>query len=600
MTDIIKTQQGLARKAQFDQVHQFSDLYFLLCKKEWIGEALQHVLSNDGATTAGIDGMSWRHFNDVNKSDFENGRFREQFIHNLQAELKSHTFKPMPVRRVEIPKPGTDKKRPLGIMTIKDRVVQTLLKMVLEPIWESDFLYFSNGFRPTRCTMDCIAPLYTLFNAQQRYRWVIEGDLKACFDTIPQTKLLAEVTRRIGDNHIVKLIAAFLKSGVMLNKQLLPSESGVSQGGPLSPLLANLYLHKLDKWYATKHGMPEYQSIAYQHWLKERKRGQAKAATQMFRYADDWIVLVRGTQAQAHALKAEIKQFLAEEEEMGLSLNEEKTKITHVQDGFDFLGYHIFRGDQAKDRRKVGVFVQPAKKNLKRVCLKIKQMTNSKTLKDDYLNKLKALNAVVRGWANYYRAVNPFSTFEKLDQYVWRRLTKWLIKKYRLSSKQVWHKFKHKRKGVKGDIHEFAALDENNHWVWRLRATQIKIRRYWPSFKRNWPNPYLEKVSKPHFELPTLPKMWNGTTQAPEYDANRREVLRRAGGQCERCGQKLPLTVHHQHRVKRGKRKLREADHRPEMMEALCRKCQGQEHRAETIYYRKLQEKEKLEQTGQG
>lgn len=175
MTDVIKTQQSLARKAEAEPEHRFEDLYFLLCKQEWIEAALQHVLSNDGAVTPGVDGLSWRHFHDVQKSDFDNERFREQFITQLQAELKGHSFRPLPVRRVDIPKPGTDKKRPLGIPTIKDRVVQTLLKMVLEPIWEADFLWFSNGFRPTRCTMDCIQPLYSLFNTAAHYTWVIEG-----------------------------------------------------------------------------------------------------------------------------------------------------------------------------------------------------------------------------------------------------------------------------------------------------------------------------------------------------------------------------------------------------------------------------------------
>jgi RNA-directed DNA polymerase len=586
MTDIIKAQQGLARKAQTNQEHQFEHLYFLMCKREWIGEALQKVLTNAGAYTPGIDGISFKDFNDLEKSDLENDKFQEQFILELQAELKSQRFKPLPVRRVEIPKPGTDKKRPLGIMTIKDRVVQTLLKMVLEPIWEADFMYFSNGFRPTRCTMDCIEPLYSLFNKHQRYRWVIEGDLKACFDTIPQDKLLLEVSRRIADNNIMRLIAAFLKSGVMHHNRLLPSEEGVSQGGPLSPLLANIYLHKFDQWYATHHGMPKLHSREYWTWLKERKPGKAKAATQMFRYCDDWIVLVRGTRAHAQTLKEEFKQFL--KEEMGLELNEEKTRITHVRDGFDFLGYHIRRGDKSKDRLRVGVFVKPAKKNLKRVCLKIKQMTDNKTFHDDYLSKLKALNAVVRGWANYYRAVNPYATFEKLENYTWLRLTKWLKKKYRLSWKQVRDRFKYHQAGPKGGMLEYAAQDENGKWIWRYRATQTRIVRYFPYFKRNWPNPYLEKVKSEYFELPTLKTKWNGYREAPIYTANRREVLRRATGQCERCGQRIKLTVHHKHRVNRGRRSLRNADHRPEMMEAICFKCQGQEHRAENIYYSKL------------
>jgi RNA-directed DNA polymerase len=231
MSDIIKTQQGFARKAETDRTHRFEDLYHVICKREWIEEALQHVLDNDGAGTAGVDGMSWKAFNDVDKSDFENAKFRAQFIAALQTELKSGTFTPMPVRRVEIPKPGTDKKRPLGIPTLKDRTVQTLLKMLMEPIWEADFYYFSNGFRPGRCTMDCVQPLYTLFNTSTHYRWVIEGDIKACFDRIPHDRLVSEVARRIADAKILKLIRSFLKSGIMNQGKFAPSEEGTPQGG---------------------------------------------------------------------------------------------------------------------------------------------------------------------------------------------------------------------------------------------------------------------------------------------------------------------------------------------------------------------------------
>jgi len=173
MSDIIKTQQGFARKAETNRTHRFEDLYHLLCKSEWIEEALQHVLDNDGAGTAGVDGMSWKAFHDVDKSDFENEKFRQRFIESLQEELRKHTFKPMPVRRVEIPKPGTNKKRPLGIPTLKDRVVQTMLKMLMEPIWEADFFYFSNGCA-ARTMYDGLYS--TLVHALQYHHQIPMGD----------------------------------------------------------------------------------------------------------------------------------------------------------------------------------------------------------------------------------------------------------------------------------------------------------------------------------------------------------------------------------------------------------------------------------------
>jgi RNA-directed DNA polymerase len=225
----------------------------------------------------------------------------EQFIDTLQAELKARTFRPEPVRRVEIPKPGTHKTRKLGIPTIKDRVVQTLLKMVLEPIWEADFLYFSNGFRPRRCTMDGIQPLYTLFNRHMQYTWVIEGDIRACFDTIPHQRLLVEVARRVADRRVLALIQRFLKSGVMVGLELVPSEEGTPQGGIVSPLLANIYLHRFDAWFVEQYTCPP--GTSKEAWRRERVKGGTKAAAQMFRYADDWIILVRGTKSQARDRK---------------------------------------------------------------------------------------------------------------------------------------------------------------------------------------------------------------------------------------------------------------------------------------------------------
>ncbi len=586
MSDIIKAQQGLARKAETERTHHFEDLYHLLCKREWIEEALQHVLDNDGAGTAGMDGMSWKDFNDVNKKDFENEKFRQQFIETLQEELKQHTFKPMPVRRVEIPKPGTNKTRPLGIPTIKDRTVQTLLKMLMEP--KADFYYFSNGFRPGRCTMDCVQPLYTLFNTTTRYRWVIEGDIRACFDRIPHNKLVAEVARRIADPHILKLIRSFLKSGIMDHGKLAPSEEGTPQGGSVSPLLANIYLHRFDQWYSDHYGMPDVQTEAAKRsaWQRATRKGKNKAGTQMFRYADDWIIAVRGTQAQAQAIKEECKHFL--QEELGLELSEEKTVITHIIDGFDFLGYYIVRCNRPTNGNIIGVFMQPTGKGLKRTKQKIKEMTDKKTLNDDYLHKLEAINSLVRGWASYYRAVNPSRTFDKLDRYVWIRLRRWLQKKYHLSSLQVRKHYMRHRSGPEGGYAEFATQDAEGRWVWRARAMRTKLIHYRPSWKRHWPNPYLEKRKAEHYVLPTFKNIWHGNSEAPIYATNRREALKRAKGCCERCGKATKLFTHHKNRVKTGKRKLNQADNRPEMLEAICFACHVKEHKAERIHQNKV------------
>jgi RNA-directed DNA polymerase len=159
--------------------------------------------------------------------------------------------------------------------------------------------------------------------------------------------------------------------------------------------------------------------------------------------------------------------------------------------------------------------------------------------------------------------------FQELDRYVWLRLRKWLEKK--------------RQTGPKGGTVEFAAQDVDEKWVWRYRAVQTRLIYHRPSFKRNWPNPYLDKVKSEQYILPPLKVLWGGYTEAPTYEVNRREVLKRAGGVCERCGTATKLTVHHKHRVKRGKRSLAQADHRPEMLIALCGPCHAMEHKAENI-----------------
>jgi len=389
---------------------------------------------------------------------------------------------------------------------------------------------------------------------------------------------LAAMERRLADRQMLTLIRRFLKSGVMIEGRLVPTEEGSPQGGIVSPLLANVYLHQFDAWFVEQYACAKTGITA---WRRERVKGGPKAAAYLLRYADDWIILVRGTKAQAQDIKARCKAFL--QDDLGLELSEEKTTITHVTEGFDFLGFHIFRNATPRDGRRVGTFVRPADKCLKRAKWKVKEMTSRKTLRDDEVLKLKALNAVVRGWANYYRAVNAYKTFEELDRHVWVRLQKWLQGKYRLSPRQVDKRHMRRRAGPRGGELNFAAHDASTgKWVWRFLATDTKLVHYRPSFKQHWPNPFLETVKVEPYVLPTLKTMWTGNTEAPLYEATRRVVLERARGVCERCGRSVKLTVHHIHRVGRSTRD--KADNRPEMLQALCLACQAQEHRAENIH----------------
>jgi RNA-directed DNA polymerase len=172
--DVRKTQTSFARKAKAEPEHKFQDLWHLLTRNDWIRSALTKTLANDGSKTPGIDG--------VNKSSLKDEEKQAKFIESLKTELRNGSYRPTPVKRTWIPKPGKTEKRPLGIPTIKDRVVQEMLRMMMEPIWESDFLNCSNGFRPGRRTMDCIYVMYSRIHSRNKFYWVIEGDIRKCFD----------------------------------------------------------------------------------------------------------------------------------------------------------------------------------------------------------------------------------------------------------------------------------------------------------------------------------------------------------------------------------------------------------------------------------
>src|SRR4030042_2260527 len=244
--DIRETQKSFARKAQAELEHQFQDLWHLLCREDWIWSALTNTLANTGARTAGIDGIS--------SSDLNSEEKQTEFITNLRNEMKTGSNKPTPVRRTWIPKPGKSEKRPLGIPTLKDRVVQELMRMLMEPIWESDFLDCSNGFRPGHRTMDCVYVCYSRIQRRNKFYWVIEGDIRKCFDRINHKKLVELMQKRIADRPSIKLINAFLEAGVMEDGLFQETPEGTPQGGILSPLLANIYLHELDRWWWERYG----------------------------------------------------------------------------------------------------------------------------------------------------------------------------------------------------------------------------------------------------------------------------------------------------------------------------------------------------------
>jgi RNA-directed DNA polymerase len=313
-----------------------------------------------------------------------------------------------------------------------DRLVHASLKLVLEPIFEADFKPVSYGFRPRRRAQDAVAEVVYLSSNPRSYHWVFEADIKACFDELSHCAILEQVRRRVGDKRVLALIKAFLHAGIMAEGgQVRTSITGTPQGGILSPLLANIALSVLDEHFCAKwdaHG-PEWRRRAH------RKRGGA--TYRIVRYADDFVIMVKGSKAHAEALREEVSGVLAP---LGLRLSEAKTRVCHIDEGLDFLGYRIQRRTKRGTSRKY-VYTYPSKKALASITGKVRAITNGsrhQTLAD----LLRELNAALRGWCNYFRHGQSYATFKYLDALTWRRVTLWLRKRHKgITWKALYRRF---------------------------------------------------------------------------------------------------------------------------------------------------------------
>lgn len=552
MSDILKVQRSFARKATAQTEHRFDDLYHLLTRIEWLVQALNHVLANKGAKTPGIDGIS--------KKDLETETQRTSFILELQADLKTANYKPMPVRRAWIPKPGKSEKRGLGIPTVRDRVVQEMLRMLMEPIWESDFLDCSNGFRPRRRTMDCIATFYAHVHTTNKSFWAIEGDIRKCFDRVNHAILLKLIRQRIADQRIINLIDAFLTAGVMDSALFHDTPEGTPQGGILSPLLANIYLHQLDLWWWRKFGSLDRNE-------KWKRRQQHLGNAILTRYADDFVILWNGSHEEAQALKAELKQFLWEE--LHLELSEEKTQITHVTDGFNFLGFHI-QWMLPKAEYKPWLRVTPTEANLTRFRAKLKAQTKCGTTLVTPEMKFKSLNHIICGWGNYYRHVSFSQNARKLDFWINRRVLIWLHNKHqRRNVGWLLDHYKVREASQDRNRWNFAAKDERGNLIFIKKLSDVHLTPY---HHKKLANPYLETevilvpddTDTPFFK----PRIGNIGLKGVAWKERRREVLARDGGRCVKCGTNTQLLDVH-HIISRSEGGTDELDN----LITLCKRC---------------------------
>ena len=388
-------QHALYRAAKADPGRRFHALYDKVLRRDVLQRAWWLVRRNNGAP--GIDQLTLADVEEYGVT---------RLLGELEAELRAGTYRPLPARRVFIPKPGSNEQRPLSIPSVRDRVVQAAVKIVLEPVFEADFLPCSFGFRPKRAAHDGLQVL--LDESFRGNQWVVETDVADCFGSIPHAGLMSAVEERISDRRLLALLRAFLRAGVMEQGSVARPVTGTPQGGVVSPLLANVYLHRLDRAWRGAYGT-------------------------LVRYADDALVMCR-SQGQSDAALARLIALLAD---LGLEPKAAKTRIVHLTvggEGVDFLGFH-HRLVRSPGKQGTGEFTYlarwPSCKAEQHARDRIRFMTMRSRLAAPVEQVVQEINLFLRGWAGYFRYGNSARAFDKIRRYALMRLALFLAKRHK-------------------------------------------------------------------------------------------------------------------------------------------------------------------------
>ena len=458
---VLTIQTKLHQWARADPGRVFDDVFNLVHDPAFLVAGWDRVRGNKGGRTAGVDGIAPRSL--LHSQAVE-------VLTVIRRQVKAGEFQPLPVRERRIPK-SNGKTRSLGIPTLADRVVQASLKLVLEPIFEADFYPSSYGFRPRRRAQDAIAEIHKFTSRPLNYEWVFEADITACFDEIDHTVLIQRLRGRVTDKRVLALVRRFLKAGILsedgVNRN---THTGTPQGGILSPLLANIALSGLDDHFQKK-----WESLG-PSWTRAKLRRTGTPVMKLIRYADDFVVLVHGSVEHVEALWGEVAEVLAP---MGLRLSVEKTKVTHIDEGFDFLGWRIQRRMKRGTSGQAQVYTYPSKKSLASIKERIRGLTRRaqhRTLAD----LLRRVNPVLRGWCAYFQHGVSKATFSYVDHYAFWRIVGWLNKRH---------------------------PKLNKHTVVRRFLPGWEIRSEGVEFFRAWRVP----VTRYRFRGTRIPTPWGGT-----------------------------------------------------------------------------------------